>query len=121
VADITQILSSNYLAAASNVTTSNTKYVPVDASQYQGTWSGQYGDGSKFSVQVSNVVGFRARVHYQSGSSSTYGDVLIKDSSFRIGDSKFVLATPGTAVVSAVTTDAMTGSSIVKRGYASQS
>ena len=52
---------------------------------------GKYGNGQSFDVSISNVDGFRAKVKYQSGSTVKYQDVLIKDSSFRIGDSKFMV------------------------------
>lgn len=133
MADVMSILSSNYLTVGSNISSySNTKYVAVDPDTWQGTWTGQYGDGKKFSVQISNVDGFRAKVKYQSGSTVNYGEVLIKDSKFRIGNSQFNLATPGTpatttdaatpgtAVMSTVNTDPVTGSTSVQRAYATQ-
>ncbi len=70
MSDIYSIISSNYVTVGSNIAglaTSNTPYVPVDAPSYQGTWSGAYADNTKFTIQISNVVGFRAKVRYQSG------------------------------------------------------
>ena len=81
---------------------------------------------------------FKAKVKYQSGSTVNYGEVLIKDSKFRIGDSQFNLATPGTpakpaagktpatpatpgtAVMSTVITDPVTSGTTVERAYATQ-
>jgi hypothetical protein len=121
MADMMNILSSNYLTVGSTLSSySNSKYVNVDPASYEGTWTGKYGDGKSFTVQISNVTGFRARVKYQSGSTTNYGEVLIKDSSFRVGDSKFVLAAEGTAVMSTVITDSYTGATTVKRAYAKQ-
>lgn len=120
MADIMGILSSNYLAVGAGAHASKSRYVAVDPEAYQGTWSGKYGNGKTFSVQISDVQGFRARVKYQSGGTVNYGQVLIRDSSFRIGDSKFVLAGHGTAVVSTVVTDAATGAATVYRAYARQ-
>src|SRR6185437_2590349 len=105
------LLSSNYLTVGSNISnTSNSKYVPVDPTAYQGTWKGQYGDGKAFTVQVSNVTGFKAKVKYQ--------DVLIKDSSFRIGDSKFVLQGTGSALINTAVTDPYTGNVSLQKAYA---
>ena len=101
--------------------TSNTPYVPVDAPSYEGTWSGAYADNTKFTIQVSNVVGFRAKVRYQSGSTLKYQDVLIKDNSFKFGDSKFTLAQPGVAQVKTVMTNAATGAQSLETAYANQS
>ena len=128
MADMFSILQNNYLTVGQNISsaTSKSQYVAVNPDDYKGTWTGKYGDGTKFTVQISNVEGFRARVKYQSGATVNYGDVLIKDKSFRIGDSKFVLAAPGTngsggtAVMSTVDTDPATGATSVKRAYATQ-
>ena len=51
------------------------------------------------SVTISNVNGFRAKAKYQYGTTIKYQDVLIKNNSFRVGDSKFVLKGKGTAQV----------------------
>ena len=42
---------------------------------------------------------------YQSGSNVQYQSVLIKDNSFRIGDTKFTLGSAGAALVGTVITD----------------
>ncbi len=42
--------------------------------------------------------GFRARVKYQSGTTTQYQQVLIGNSSFRIGNTKFMLSGSGKAV-----------------------
>ena len=120
MSDIMSILQTNYLTVGQNIssTTSNSKYVPVNAADYQGTWGGQYGDGSKFAVQVMNVKGFHATVKYSSGSTTSYGDVMIKDSSFRIGDSKFVLQGSGTALVATAITDPISGDVSLAQGTA---
>jgi hypothetical protein len=91
MSDIYSILKSNYTTVgAANY--SRTPYIAVEPKLYQGTWSGAYSDNTKFTVQVSNVDGFRAKVRYQSGSTLQYQDVLIKDFSFKFGDSKFTLS-----------------------------
>jgi hypothetical protein len=99
MSDIMSILQSSYYTGAVTAP-SNTKYVAVDPKLYQGTWSGTYSDNKKFSITVANVSGFRAQVKYQSDGTVKYQSVLIKDGSFRIGDTKFALAslaTPATA------------------------
>ena len=116
--DIYSILQSGYVAAGSNVNYSRTPYVPVDADLYQGTWSGAYADNTKFTVQVSNVIGFRAKVRYQSGATVKYQDVLIKDNSFKFGDSKFTLTAAGKAQVKTVMTNAATGAQSLETAYA---
>ena len=65
--------------------------------QYQGTWEGTYSNNQKFKITVSDVNGFRAQVKYQSGTTTQYQQVLIGNSSFRVGDTKFVLTGTGKA------------------------
>ena len=101
--------------------TSKGAYVPVDAASYEGTWSGKYANNDKFTVQVSNVTGFRAKVRYQSGSTVKYQDVLIRDNSFRVGDSKFTLTNNGKAQIKTVMTNAATGAQTLETAYATQS
>ena len=122
MANIMSILASNYTTVGSSLSTmSRSKYVPVNPDSYNGTWTGQYGSGKKFTVQISNVTGFRARVKYQSGSTVNYQDVLIRDSAFRIGDSKFVLQGNGKALLATAITDPITGNVSVQKAYATQS
>jgi hypothetical protein len=129
MSDIMSILQSSYTSAAL-VTPSNTPYTKVDPASYQGTWDGTYSNNQKFQITVSQVDGFRAQVKYQS--------VLIKDGSFRIGDSKFTLTTPatpaqaatadapataaqgGVAQVKTAITDPVTGSTSLITGNATQ-
>lgn len=121
MADIYGILSSGYVSAGSsiaNLATSRTPYVPVDAGLYQGTWTGAYADNTKFTIQVSNVDGFRAKVRYQSGAMLKYQDVLIKDNAFRFGDSKFILTQTGKAQIKTVMTNAATGAQSLETAYA---
>src|SRR5204862_5873268 len=92
------ILSTNYRAAGLSVP-SKTAYVAVDPELYQGTWTGTYPDKKTFKLTVSDVNGFRAQVKYQSGSTVKYQSVLIKDQSFRIGDTKFMLTRAGKAQI----------------------
>ena len=118
--DITSILSQNY-ATAGAMTPSPGKYVNVDPTQYKGTWTGTYPDGKTFKVQISNVQGFKAQVHYSSSDGTqNYSQVLIKNSQFRIGDLKFVLTGPAMATVGTVVTNPYTGSSYLKTGNATQ-
>jgi hypothetical protein len=121
MADVMSILSASYKSAGLSVP-SKTPYVAVDPTLYQGTWSGTYSDKKTFKLTVSNVSGFRAQVKYQSGSTVKFGSVLIKDKSFRIGDTKFTLAAKaGTAQIRNVITDPATGSTFLDTAAATQS
>ena len=120
MADILSIIAANYTTVGGMVP-SKTPYVAVKAADYQGTWQGKYSTGEDFSFTVSNVNGFRAKVRYQSGSTVKYQDVLIKDQSFRIADTKFTLTKTGKAQIKNVITDPATGGTLLDTAYATQS
>jgi hypothetical protein len=108
MADFMSILSANYKTVGSTVP-SKTPYVAVDPALYQGNWTGKYANNKSFTITVSDVSGFHAKVRYQSDGTSKYQDVLIKDNAFRVGDTKFTLTKVGTAQIKNVVTDAATG------------
>ena len=116
MADIFSILGNSYLTAP---VPSHTAYVRVDPTLYDGTWKGVYSTGEKFSFTISNVQGFRARVQYQSGNGPIKSqDVLIKDNSFRIADTKFQLKKVGHAQIKTVVTNPATGANVLNTAYA---
>ncbi len=118
--DIYSIISSNYAAVGANVNLQKGPYVAVDSRLYEGSWSGKYANNDSFNIQISNVDGFRAKVRYQSGATLKYQDVLIRDNSFRFGDSKFTLTRAGTAQIKTVVTNAATGAQSLETAYAKQ-
>jgi hypothetical protein len=121
MADVMSILSAGYKSAGLSVP-SNTKYVPVDPKLYEGTWSGTYPDKKKFTITVSDVSGFHAQVKYESGDTVKYQNVLIKDLTFRVGDTKMTLSKKlGTAQVKNVVTDPATGSTYLDTAVATRS
>ncbi len=120
MADLFSILSANYKTVGLAVP-SKTPYTPVDPTLYQGNWTGKYADNKSFKITVTNVTGFRAKVHYQSGSTNKYADVLIRDNAFRIGDMKFMVTKEGTAVIKNVVTNPATGGTMLDTAYATQS
>src|SRR6202045_5180634 len=106
------VLSSAYATAPLTPTT--TKYTPVNPKSYQGTWTGTYSNNQKFEFTVSNVNGFRAQVKYSSGGTVQYQQVLIGNSAFRVGNTKFVLTGTGKAQVANAVTDINGNTSLVK-------
>jgi len=118
MADIFSILSNSYKTAPTP-SSSNAKYVPVDSTLYTGIWKGAYSTGEKFSFSIFDVQGFRAKVKYQSGTGPIqYQDVLIKDNSFRIGDTKLLLKKVGHAQIKTVVTNPATGGTVLNTAYA---
>jgi hypothetical protein len=121
MADVLSILSANYKTVGLTVP-SKTPYVAVDPTLYQGNWTGKYANNKTFKVTVSNVTGFRAKVQYQSSDGTNkYQDVLIKDKSFRVGDTKFTLTATGKAQIKNVVTDPSTGGTFLDTAFATQS
>ena len=120
MSDIFSILKSSYATAPLSPQSSK-PYSNVDPASYQGSWQGTYSNNQKFQFTISQVNGFRAQVKYQSGSTVQYQNVLIKDSSFRIGDSKFTLSAAGKASIRTAVTDPATGSTSLIPGNAAQS
>jgi hypothetical protein len=119
MADVLSILSSNYKTVGLTVP-SKTPYVAVDPALYKGNWTGKYANNKSFKITISDVTGFRAKVHYQSEGTSKYQDVLIKDKSFRVGDTKFTLTKTGKAQIKNVVTDPATGGTFLDTAFAAQ-
>lgn len=124
MADVLSILSTAY---KTTVPVTAGKYVAVEPDAYKGSWTGKYADGKKFEINVSQVSGFRAQVQYKSGGTVKYQQVLIKDNTFRVGDTKFTLNAAGygdtyanTATIKNVVTDAATGSTYLDTATASR-
>lgn len=117
MSDFWSIISANYSAVGANVNYSRTKYVPVDKTQYEGSWGGAYANNDKLNVSITNITGFRAKVRYQSGSSLQYQEVLIKDNSFKFGTSKFTLVRDGVAQVKTIMTDPGTGAQTLQTTF----
>lgn len=118
--DVTSILAAAYKSNTLSTAHSNSKYVAVDPKLYEGTWSGKYANNKSFSVSVSNVSGFHAKVRYQSDGTSKYQDVLIKDGAFRVGDTKFILTSNGKALIKNVVTDPASGQTYLDTAYATR-
>ena len=119
MADVLSILSSNYKTVGLTVPC-KTPYVAVDPALYKGNWTGKYANNKSFKITISDVTGFRAKVHYQSDGTSKYQDVLIKDKSFRVGDTKFTLTKTGKAQIKNVVTDPATGGTFLDTAFAAQ-
>jgi hypothetical protein len=120
MADLWSIISANYKTVGLTVP-SKTPYVAVDPNLYEGSWTGKYADQKTFKITVSNVTGFRAKVQYQSGGTNKYQEVLIKDNTFRIGDTKFALAGNDKALIKNVVTDPSSGQTYLDQAYAARS
>jgi hypothetical protein len=126
VSDIFSVLQNAYASASLNTAATSGKYVAVQPSDYQGTWTGEYpsgtGQGTPFTFTISDVNGFKAEIKYQSGSTLQRASVLIKNSTFRIGDTQFQLtgSGSGTAIIKSVVTSPVDGSLSMQEAEATQ-
>ncbi len=118
MADMLTILAKSYKSNVLNAAPSKTKYVAVDPKLYEGTWTGKYSDNKSFSFTISNIDGVRAKVKYQSNGTVKYQEVLIKDNSFRLGDTRFTLTKVGQAQIKNVVTDPATGTTYLDTAQA---
>ena len=117
MADLMATIAANYKTVGLTVP-SKTAYVAVDPALYSGDWTGTYANKKTFKITVSNVKGFRAKVRYQSDGTNKFQEVLIKDGSFRIGDTKFALAGTKKALIKNVVTDPGSGQTFLDQAYA---
>ena len=90
MADVMSILSANYKTVGLTVP-SKTPVCRRRSDSLRGQLDRQIRRQQDVQGHVSNVTGFRAKVHYQCGGTNKFQEVLIKDNAFRIGDTKFTL------------------------------
>ena len=110
--NIMSILQSSYSAASQqSLIPVGAKFAPVDATKYTGTWTGKDSTGKPFSLVISKVSGYRANVTYQSDAGGLQHQrvFITTKSSFRIGDSSFILTGKDKAQVDTILTDPTTG------------
>jgi hypothetical protein len=115
LSDIFSALSSAYAsAAAQSLFPIGSKFVNVDPTLYQGTWTGKDDKNQSFSLSITNVQGYRANVLFRSASGIQNQRVYITaNNSFRIGDSRFTLTKVGVAEVKTVTFDDTAGTQTI--------
>ena len=121
MADLWSIISANYKTVGLTVPSKTPVRGGRSQALYEGNWTGKYPDNKTFKITISNVTGFRAKVQYQSGGTNKFQEVLIKDNSFRIGDTKFTLTALGKAQIKNVVTDPSSGQTYLDQAYASRS
>jgi len=116
MADLMAIIAANYKTVG--LTVRPRPVLRVNPDNYNGDWTGKYANNKTFKITISDVTGFRAKVHYQSDSTNKYQEVLIKDNSFRIADTKFTLTKSGKAEIKNVVTDPASGQTYLDTAYA---
>jgi hypothetical protein len=110
--NIMSILQSSYSATSQqSLIPVGAKFAPVDPTKYTGTWTGKDSTGKPFSLVISKVSGYRASVTYQSDAGGLQHQrvFITTKSSFRIGDSSFIMTGKDKAQVDTILTDPTTG------------
>jgi hypothetical protein len=120
MSDIFSTLSSAYASsAASSQFSLGSKFSNVDPTQWQGTWTGTDQSNKPYTIEVSNVKGYRADVIYKGSQGFEHARVFITNgNSFRIDDSKFVLTTTGKATFASVVTSQYDGAQSIDQSTA---
>jgi hypothetical protein len=109
--NIFSILQSSYTAPTQASIPRGSKFAPVNAATFQGTWSGRDSNGKPVTLAISNIIGYRANVRFQTADGGLQtGRVYINTNGvFRIGDSQMQYTGPGKMTISTVITDPTTG------------
>jgi hypothetical protein len=110
MSDIMSILQSSYAATPQSLIAPGSKFANVDATQWQGTWTGKDSSNQPVTVSITKVSGYRANVTFQSSAGEQFQRAFITTkNAFRIGDSQFQLTAAGKATITTINTDPTTG------------
>ena len=111
MADIMSILQSSYAATPQSLIAPGSKFANVDATKWQGTWTGTDDKNKPVTVTINKVTGFRANavVQDQTEGQQNARVFITTKNTFRIGESQFVLTGPGKAKLITIVTDPNTG------------
>jgi hypothetical protein len=120
--NIFSILQSAYQPATQVSIPPGSKFVPVNASTFQGTWTGTDSNGKPVTLTISNIQGYRANARFQTADGGLQtGRVYINSNGiFRIGDSQMQLTSAGKMTISTVITDPTTGNQSMETDYVTQ-
>ena len=111
MADIMSILQSSYAASPQSLIAPGSKFANVDPTKWQGTWTGTDDKNKPVTVTINKVTGFRANavVNDATEGQANARVFITTKSTFRIGNSQFVLTGPGKARLVTIVTDPNTG------------
>ena len=111
ISNIFSALQSNYTTTTQPSIPPGSKFAPVNATQWQGTWTSKDSNGKPITLNISNVSGYRANVRLQTADGGLQtGRVYINTNGvFRIGNSQMQLTGTGKLTISTVNTDSTTG------------
>jgi hypothetical protein len=120
MSDIFSTLSSAYASnAASSQFALGSKFTNVDPTKWTGTWTGTDQSKTPYTIQISDVKGYRADVIYKGSQGFQHARVFISSgNSFRIGNSRFILTSNGKASLGSVVTSPYDGSQSIQQSIA---
>ncbi len=98
------------------------KFAPVNAATFQGTWTGTDSNGKPVTLTISNISGYRANVRFQTADTGLQtGRVFINTNGvFRIGNSQMAFTGSGKMTISTVITDPTTGNQSIETDHVTQ-
>ncbi len=111
MADILSILQSSYTANTQSLIAPGSKFANVDATQWQGNWTGTDDKKQPVSISITKVTGFRANVSLTDateGQQAARAFITTKNT-FRVGNSQFTLTGANKGVLTTIVTDPTTG------------
>lgn len=110
--NIMSILQASYSSIpAQSLMPLGAKFATVDATKWQGDWTGTDSNGKAVTLKIAQVSGYRANANLQSvttGSEQQRVFITTKNQ-FRIGNSSFALTGTGTGQLDTIVTDPNTG------------
>jgi hypothetical protein len=110
MSDIMSILQNAYASTPQSLIAPGSKFAPVNAAQWQGTWTGKDSSNQPVTISITKVSGYRANVTFASSAGEQFQRAFITtNNTFRIGDSQFALTGTGQATITTINTDATTG------------
>src|SRR6185437_5373344 len=117
--NIFTILQSSYQPVTQVSIPPGSKFAPVNAATFQGTWSGKDSNGKPVTLTISNIQGYRANVRFQTadGGLQTGRAYINTQGVFRIGDSQMTFTGSGKMTINTVITDPTTGNQSMETDY----
>jgi hypothetical protein len=117
--NIFSILQSSYQPASQVSIPPGSKFAPVNAATFQGTWTGTDSNGKPVTLTISNISGYRANARFQSADGGLQNARVYINTQgvFRMGNSQMTFTGSGKMTINTVITDPTTGNQSMETDY----
>jgi hypothetical protein len=117
--NIFSILQSSYQPASQVSIPPGSKFAPVNAATFQGTWTGTDSNGKPVTLTISNINGYRANARFQSADGGLQNARVYINTQgvFRMGNSQMTFTGSGKMTINTVITDPTTGNQSMETDY----